>query len=141
MQLILECKDYATQYLPPEKKKQFTFNDVGRIAFGFLGKLAVDFNVIFCNLGVCAGYIIFIASNLQVRCNSVGIMNYILYLQWSTTCFAHYEQNPFTRWEVYAYLIPVLILLTFLPSFKYLAYAAYVGIIFLIIAMTVRDNT
>lgn len=68
MQLILECKNYATKGLSPIKKKEFTFNDVGREAFGFSGKFAVDLNVIFCNLGVCAGYIIFIASNLQVSC-------------------------------------------------------------------------
>ena len=66
MQLMLECKNYATKGWPSVKKKEFTFNDVGRSAFGFPGKFAVDLNVIFCNLGVCAGYIIFIASNLQV---------------------------------------------------------------------------
>ena len=66
MQLILDCKRYATRKLSSEDRKEFTFNDVGHKAFGFFGKLAVDFNVIFCNLGVCAGYVIFIASNLQV---------------------------------------------------------------------------
>ena len=70
MQLMLECKNYATTTmgLSSIKKKEFTFNDVGRAAFGFPGKFAVDLNVIFCNLGVCAGYIIFIASNLQASC-------------------------------------------------------------------------
>ena len=66
MQLMLECKAYATRNLSSIKKKEFTFNNVGRAAFGFPGKFAVDLNVIFCNLGVCAGYIIFIASNLEV---------------------------------------------------------------------------
>ena len=71
MQLMLECKNYATKGWSSIKKKEFTFNDVGREAFGFPGKFAVDLNVIFCNLGVCAGYIIFIASNLQASCCTV----------------------------------------------------------------------
>ena len=75
MQLMLECKRYATRQLSAAKKKDFTFNDVGREAFGFPGKFAVDLNVIFCNLGVCAGYIIFIASNLQV--SSIVLYNYV----------------------------------------------------------------
>ena len=40
-------------------------------------------------------------------------------------------------YDVYAVLIPILILLTFLPSFKYLAYAAYIGMVFLVVAMVV----
>ena len=36
-------------------------------------------------------------------------------------------------------ILPVLILLTYLPSFKILAYAAYVGSIFLAIAMIVSQ--
>jgi len=49
------------------------------------------------------------------------------------------SHNPvcFDRWEIYAILIPILILLTFLPSFKLLAYAAYVGSVFLVVAMIV----
>ena len=34
-------------------------------------------------------------------------------------------------------ILPVLILLTYLPSFKILAYAAYVGAVFLAVAMIV----
>ena len=33
---------------------------------GWFGKWAVDISVLGCNLGVCAGYMVFIASNLQV---------------------------------------------------------------------------
>ena len=40
-------------------------------------------------------------------------------------------------YEWYAMIIPVLIILTFLPSFKILAYAAYVGAVFLAVAMIV----
>ena len=34
-------------------------------------------------------------------------------------------------------VLPILILLTFLPSFKLLAYSAYVGAIFLVVALVV----
>ena len=67
MHLILECKNFATSNLSPHNKRKFTYNDVGRAAFGTVGKLAVDFVVLFCNLGVSASYIVFICSNLQVR--------------------------------------------------------------------------
>ena len=66
MHLILQCKQYATKNLSPEEKRNFTFTDVGRSAGGVIGKWSVDFSVILCNVGVCAGYIVFIASNLQV---------------------------------------------------------------------------
>ena len=65
-----------------------------------------------------------------------------LSLQWAITCIPvgineHNPQVDITVYEVYAFLIPILIVLTFLPSFKYLAYAAYVGFVFLVIAMIV----
>jgi len=34
---------------------------------GQFGKWAVDISVLGCNLGVCAGYMTFISSNLQVK--------------------------------------------------------------------------
>ena len=72
MHLILECKNYITSNYSPENKRKFTYNDIGRAAFGTIGKLAVDFDVLLCNLGVCASYIIFVSSNLQVRQASEG---------------------------------------------------------------------
>jgi len=67
MHLILECKNYAASNHSSQNKRKFTYNDIGRAAFGTIGKLAVDFDVLLCNLGVCASYIIFVSSNLQVR--------------------------------------------------------------------------
>ena len=46
----------------------------------------------------------------------------------------------FNMWEIYAIILPILILLTFLPSFKLLAYAAYFGSIFLVVAMIVSEG-
>ena len=66
MHLMLECKNYATSNHSSHNKRKFTYNDIGRAAFGTIGKLAVDFNVLLCNLGVSASYIVFISSNLQV---------------------------------------------------------------------------
>ena len=43
----------------------------------------------------------------------------------------------FTTYEIYAIILPVLIALTYLPSFRLLAYAAYIGSLFLAIAMVV----
>ena len=67
MRLILECKKHATSNHSEEDQRKFTYSDIGRTAFGTVGKLAVDFVVLFCNLGVSASYIVFISSNLQVR--------------------------------------------------------------------------
>ena len=63
MDLILECKNFATSNHSSQNKR---YNDIGRDAFGTVGKFAVDFVMLFCNLGVFASYIVFISSNLQV---------------------------------------------------------------------------
>lgn len=129
MQLMLECKEDIIRKLPPDERKSFTYTQLGKEALGFFGKWAVNISVLGCNLGVCAGYMIFIASNLR----------------WAFTCFAshshkvsgNYETSGicFTTYELYALILPILIFLTFLPSFKWLAYAAYVGFVFLAVAM------
>ena len=66
MQLILQCKHHVTKGLSPDDKQKFTFTDIGKAAGGVIGKWSVDFSVILCNIGVCAGYTVFIASNIQV---------------------------------------------------------------------------
>ena len=66
MQLMLDCKRFVVRTLPPEKRKSLNYTELGRIAMGPFGKWAVDISVIVCNLGVCAGYMIFISSNLEV---------------------------------------------------------------------------
>ena len=52
--------------LPLEKRKSLNYTELGRQALGQVGKWAVDISVLGCNLGVCAGYMIFIAGNLFV---------------------------------------------------------------------------
>lgn len=66
-------------------------------------------------------------------------MNQSVSLQWVFNCLSVRAHHfvCFDTWEIYAILLPILILLTFLPSYKYLAYAAYVGSIFLVVAMIV----
>ena len=68
MQLMLECKHYVVKrlQLPLEKRKSLNYTELGRQALGQVGKWAVDISVLGCNLGVCAGYMIFIAGNLFV---------------------------------------------------------------------------
>ena len=66
MQLMLECKVAAVSNLPVNERRGFTYSQLGREAMGAVGKWMVDFAVLGCNLGVCAGYMIFISSNLRV---------------------------------------------------------------------------
>lgn len=66
MQVMLECKNFVTRRMPPERRQSLNYTELGRIAMGWFGKWAVDISVLTCNLGVCAGYMLFIASNLQV---------------------------------------------------------------------------
>ena len=76
MQLMLQCRDEVFLNLTSEEKKSFNYTELGKKAFekiriegknlGPIGKWAVDLSVLACNLGVCAGYMIFIASNLRV---------------------------------------------------------------------------
>ena len=73
MQLMLECKHFVVQKLPVEKRKSLNYTELGRAAMGVFGKWAVDVSVLVCNLGVCAGYMIFIASNIHVRKGEGGV--------------------------------------------------------------------
>ena len=67
MQLILECKKKVGRSLSPDQAHSLTFTDLGNSALGAVGKWMVNIAVLCCNLGVCAGYMIFISSNLQVK--------------------------------------------------------------------------
>ena len=64
---MLECKQYVVRNLAPDKRKSLNYTELGRQAMGAFGKWAVDASVLLCNLGVCAGYMIFISGNLRVR--------------------------------------------------------------------------
>ena len=72
MQVMLECKRYITYSMPAEKRRSLNYTELGRVAMGQFGKWAVDISVLGCNLGVCAGYMIFISGNLRVREREVG---------------------------------------------------------------------
>ena len=67
MQLMLECKKKIGRTLSPEQAHSLTYTELGRIALGLVGKWSVNITVLCCNLGVCAGYMIFISSNLEVN--------------------------------------------------------------------------
>ena len=54
--------------LPIKEKKGLNYTHIGEKALGLFGKWSVNLAVLLCNLGVCAGYMIFISSNLQVNC-------------------------------------------------------------------------
>ena len=66
MQLMLECKHVVERQLPIREKQNLNYTQIGEKAWGLFGKWAVNLSVLLCNLGVCAGYMIFISSNLQV---------------------------------------------------------------------------
>ena len=66
MQLMLEVKRHLQKTLPVRESKELTYTQIGYRALGPIGKWAVNISVLGCNLGVCAGYMIFISTNLQV---------------------------------------------------------------------------
>ena len=66
MQLMLEIKWHIEQKLNPERRNKLNYTEIGYVALGPFGKWAVNIAVLGCNLGVCAGYMIFISINLQV---------------------------------------------------------------------------
>ena len=114
MLLIVEIRR-ACQRI--SNNKNIDFSSMGTICMGIPGRVVVDISVVMCNLGVCAGYVIFIGGNLRVPLH----------------CWIGY---PTSMWFTYAIIIPILILLTLIPSFKFLAYASLVGWVFLAIAMS-----
>ena len=113
MLLIVEIKR-ACQIV--SKRNDIDFSTMGRICMGIPGRVLVDVSVLICNLGVCAGYIVFIGGNLRIPLH----------------CWLGY---PTSIWLTYAIVIPILILLTLIPSFRFLAYASMVGWVFLAVAM------
>ena len=53
---------------------------------------------------------------------------------------SHHEGICWSLWDIYAMILPVLIILTFLPSFRILAYSAYIGSVFLVLAVAVSSQ-
>ena len=66
MHLMLEIKRHIQDKLPSERRKSLNYPEIGYVALGPFGKWAVNIAVLGCNLGVCAGYMIFISDNLRV---------------------------------------------------------------------------
>lgn len=64
MQMMLELKRKVAEKYPEENNLNYT--KIGYIVLGSVGKWSVNIAVLGCNLGVCAGYMIFISTNLQV---------------------------------------------------------------------------
>lgn len=71
MQLMLECKYAVERSLPFQDRQSLNYTHIGEKALGFFGKWSVNLSVLLCNLGVCAGYMIFISSNLQVLTETI----------------------------------------------------------------------
>lgn len=113
MNLMLHCKRFVRRYLSEDAE---CYASIGQAIAPSWGHHAVNYNVIFCNVGVCAGYLIFIGMNFQSAVYSLF----------------YYD---FSMWTCYGVILPVVLLLTWLPSFKHLAFGAYLGSIFLVIAM------
>ncbi len=68
MQLMLEIKEYIVRKMGHDKDKELNYTEMGRYALGTFGAWMVNITVVGCNLGVCAGYMIFISTNLEVSC-------------------------------------------------------------------------
>ena len=66
MQMMLEIKEYILRKIGHDKDKELTYTEIGRHAMGSVGAWLVNIAVVGCNLGVCAGYMIFISTNLTV---------------------------------------------------------------------------
>ena len=71
MQLMLEIKKHILQRLGHDKNKELNYTEMGRYSLGTVGAWLVNITVVCCNMGVCAGYMIFISSNLEVSDQSV----------------------------------------------------------------------
>lgn len=69
---MLDIKHHIEQKYPGQSAKDLNYTKIGHIAMGTFGKWAVNIAVLGCNLGVCAGYMIFISTNLQVGVWCVG---------------------------------------------------------------------
>ena len=96
---MLECKNEVASKLPPKERKAFTYTQLGRAALGGFGKWMVDLSVLGCNLGVCAGYMIFISSNLRVSGNYKITHTFYMYM---------YDHNYFSEDTMMSLFVHVL---------------------------------
>ncbi len=67
MQLMLEVKRHIEKQHPELSNRDLSYTKIGDLVLGTFGKWAVNIAVLGCNLGVCAGYMIFISTNLLVH--------------------------------------------------------------------------
>ena len=64
MQLMLEVKRHIERTHPKlSNNRELNYTKMGYVALGTFGKWAVNIAVLGCNLGVAAGYMIFISTN------------------------------------------------------------------------------
>lgn len=113
MTLMLECKAIVRQHLSSSTS---SYSEVASAIAPGWGALAVNINVVLVSIGVGAGYLVFMGLNLRSALSSLtGV--------------------PFTAMQCYALILAVAVPLTWLRSFRRLALAAYIGTLFLVLAM------
>jgi proton-coupled amino acid transporter len=115
MKLMIQTKKLVNLRRSHYSKAE-SYPEIAEIVAPGWGPLLVKLCVIVTCTGVSAGYLIFIGLNLR-------------------SALLHLAGFNLTLLEVYAFILPIVVLLTFLPSFKALSKVAYAGSIFLVFAM------
>jgi proton-coupled amino acid transporter len=112
MRLMVETKKLVNQHIG----HVVSYDDVADKLFPRGGRLSVQISVIFTSIGILAGYLLFIGLNFRAS------LLHLFGVQWNLL-------------EVYCLILPLIILLSFLPSYRALSYAAYVGTVFMVFAL------
>ena len=98
IRLLLAC----SIELEPKYGK-LAFGGIGKALFGNAGRITVDVCLVLTQIGFCCVYVIFMSGNLE-------------------SIFVH-----ITNWEFVIILIPFLVVVCWLRSFKWLAILSFIG--------------
>jgi len=109
--LLIKCKRHVVEHT---LERYLTYVDITRFAFGRIGAGIVYFLMLFASLGVCSAYLVFIGSTLASITPPSWNLNS---MDWMLLC------------------LPIIILLTWLRSFKYLSFTAILGVLALTAGM------
>jgi len=110
--VLIKCKRYVAQ---ETLSRYLTYVDISRYAFGVAGAVIVYALMEVASLGVCSAYLVFISSTLKS----------ILPHSWALT-----------DTEIMLCILPPIILLTWLRSFKYLSFTSILGVLSLLAGLT-----
>ena len=130
IKLLSKCRKLTDN---PEKS---TYIDIGKETFGISGVILINISVIALNLGICASYVDFIASNFSSVLVNVSNNTYVYLFQYLDLQRNNILFRIFTPGLCILIVAPILLFLSMIRSYHFLLYTSVPGCVALLFAMT-----